>query len=71
MKLKCLLDWAISLCIYTKGIVKSRVWSLVEHRLVYDYNLRAFHKNKHIVDAHLDNFRIDVTLFLLSDPIIF
>ena len=27
----------------------------MEHRLVYDYNLRAFHQNQYIVDAHLDN----------------
>ena len=41
----------------------------MEHRLVYDYNLRASHQNQHIVDAHLDNFRIDVTLFLISHNI--
>ena len=69
MKLKCLLDWAISLMYIIKK-TEDLVWSLVEYRLEYDYNLRAFHQNQHIVDAHSDNFRIDVTLFLLSHTIL-
>ena len=44
--------------------------SLVEHLLVYDYNLDWFHRDQQIVDAHSDNFRIDVTLFLLSHNIL-
>ena len=44
----------------------------MEHRLVYDYNnyFSAFHQNRHIVDAHSDTFRIDVTRFLLSHNIL-
>ena len=43
----------------------------MEHLLVYDYCLRSFHRDQHIiVDAHSDNFRIDVTLFLLSHNIL-
>ena len=41
----------------------------MEHLLVYDYCLRSFRRDQHIVDAHSDNFRIDVTLFLLSHNI--
>ena len=43
----------------------------MEHRLVglYDYNLSWFHRDQHIVDAHSDNFRIDVMLFILSHNI--
>ena len=32
----------------------------MEHLLVYDYNLSWFHRDQHIVDAHSDNFQIDV-----------
>ena len=42
----------------------------MEHLLVYDYCMRSFHRDQHIVDAHSDNFRIDVTLFLLSHNIL-
>ena len=37
---------------------------------IYDYNLRWFHRDQHIVDAHSDNFRIDVRLFLLYRNIV-
>ena len=37
---------------------------------IYDYCLRSFHRDQHIVDYHSDNFRIDVTLFLLSNHIL-
>ena len=42
----------------------------MEHLLVYDYCLRSFHRDQHIVDGHSDNFRIDVTLFLISHNIL-
>ena len=42
----------------------------MEHLLVYDYNLSWFHRDQHIVDAHSDNFQIDVMLFLLSHNIL-
>ena len=42
----------------------------MEHLLVYDYCLMSFHRDQHIVDDHSDNFRIDVTLFLLSHNIL-
>ena len=43
----------------------------MEYLLVYDYNLSWFHRDQHIVDAHSDNFQIDVMLFLLSHKILF
>ena len=42
----------------------------MEQLLVYDYCLRLLHRDQHVVDAHSDNFRIDVTLFLLSHTIL-
>ena len=35
-----------------------------------NYNLSWFHRDQHIVDAHSDNFQIDVMLFLLSHNIL-
>ena len=69
MTLKWLLDCAISLMYIIKSRLTAEdlVWSLVEHLLVYDYNLSWFHRDQHIVDAHSDKDDPRLSGILLSE----